>query len=387
MSLYELAILGSVSEQDQATLSETLTSMLTEFNLTMGKDVVIRNAETFSERNIKAATAVAYFGGSPHVDHDHVEEALKSSLPVIPTIADTQNFETVIPKSLQASNGLCRREDDPQLTELAASMLECAGLLRRQRRVFLSYRRTESRNAAVDLHDLLVARGFEVFLDTHVLRPAEPFQDVLWHRLCDSDVLVMLDTPNYYESKWTREELGLACAKELHVYRVVWPRHKSNNQLDLSETIYLDPNDLTDTGVITPPKASQIVLGIERLRSRSVAAKSMSMIGKFRAEIQLVGGEIEGVGAHRALSVRVKDKAFWAYLATGIPTAETLHDIAKKTEKNSKSEPPTLVYEDMGIRDSWMTHLRWLGENIKPVRSLNLKEAEAMLRKWGLVNA
>jgi hypothetical protein len=36
---------------------------------------------------------------------------------------------------------------------------------------------------------------------------------------------VMLDTPTYFESKWTRQELGRARAKEIHVLRVVWPDH------------------------------------------------------------------------------------------------------------------------------------------------------------------
>ena len=43
-------------------------------------------------------------------------------------------------------------------------------------------RRAESRAAALQLHDLLTARGFDVFLDTHDIRLGDPFQDVLWHQ-------------------------------------------------------------------------------------------------------------------------------------------------------------------------------------------------------------
>src|SRR3546814_7207947 len=70
-------------------------------------------------------------------------------------------------------DGLTRRADDPNMTELASTMLECVGLLRRQRRVFVSYQRVESRAAALQLHDLLASRGFDVFLDTHDIRPGE----------------------------------------------------------------------------------------------------------------------------------------------------------------------------------------------------------------------
>jgi hypothetical protein len=98
----------------------------------------------------------------------------------------------------------------PKLEALAAALLECVGLLRPQRRVFISYRRVESANAALQLHEALGSRGFDVFLDTYDVRPAEDFQAIVWHRLCDSDVMVMLDTPGYFGSRWTAAEIGRA---------------------------------------------------------------------------------------------------------------------------------------------------------------------------------
>ncbi|HFQ4887586.1 TPA: toll/interleukin-1 receptor domain-containing protein, partial [Vibrio vulnificus] len=125
--------------------------------------------------------------------------------PIIPVVQNLEQFSNCIPEFLQPTNGYCLNGQDPEMKELATLMMECVGLLRRQRRVFVSYRRTESRDAALQMHDLLIEKGFDVFLDTHDIRPGEPFQDVLWHKLCDSDVLIMLDTPTYFESRWTRE--------------------------------------------------------------------------------------------------------------------------------------------------------------------------------------
>src|SRR3546814_16006263 len=82
------------------------------------------------------------------------------------------------------------------MTELASTMLECVGLLRRQRRVFVSYRRVESRAAAFQLQDLLASRGIDVFLDTQDLWPGDPFPTVLLNRIGASGVLVFVDTTN-----------------------------------------------------------------------------------------------------------------------------------------------------------------------------------------------
>ena len=258
---------------------------------------MIRVGNSFDEREKHAATAAAYFGGPVQADQDLTRRAVSSSLPVIPTVPATGDFGTMVPAFLQGANGLRRRADDPEMVELAVALLECIGLLRHQRRVFVSYRRVESRNAAVQLHDLLSGRGFDVFLDTHDIRPGQPFQDVLWHRLCDSDVMVMLDTPTYFESKWTRQELGRARAKEIHVLRVVWPDHAPTKHTDFAETIYLDRAELSGgDGPIVDGVADQIVLAIESLRSRSIAARYMSITGKLRAEVEKIGGTIEGVG-------------------------------------------------------------------------------------------
>ena len=182
MSIYELAILGAASPEQRAVLTGTIKGMIADFGLALGAEVVVHGAATLDGRDKHAAFAAAYFGGVNHPDLEAAREVVRTSAPIIPTIGATGEFGAHIPEFLQAANGLRRRNDDPEMTELAAAMLECVGLLRRQRRIFVSYRRVESRTAALQLHDLLIARGFDVFLDTHDIRPGDPFQDVLWHR-------------------------------------------------------------------------------------------------------------------------------------------------------------------------------------------------------------
>ncbi|MBR8206898.1 toll/interleukin-1 receptor domain-containing protein [Burkholderia vietnamiensis] len=385
MSLYELAILGSPTAADRHRLSATIEGMIGDFGMTLGADVVIHDGASIPTRDVRAAFAAAYFGGAPLGDVEPAREIVAASAPVIPTVSPGQPFGAVIPDFLQSANGLMRRDDDAEMTALASALLECVGLLRRQRRVFVSYRRTESRAAALQLHDLLSSRGFDVFLDTHDIRPGDPFQDVLWHRLVDSDVMVMLDTPEYFDSRWTRQEIGRARAKEIQVLRVIWPEHVPTKLTDLSETVYLDVGDLEGAdGPIAHATADSIVLRIERLRSRSIASRYMSITGKLRADVEKIGGSIEAIGAHRAIALRLlDDRKIWAYPIVGIPTAETLHDVADKAQRAAQREAPVLVYDHIGIRDAWTSHLRWLDEHIRAVRAIKVSEAGWTLAAWG----
>ena len=384
MSTYEIGLLGDITPEEQDALTAKIRAMVSGFGLEVGRELVVRTGELFRERETHAASAVAYFGGQTHPHQVLAHRAFDASLPIIPTIPVAGDFAALIPSFLQATNGLRRRADDPELAELASALLECVGLLRRQRRVFVSYRRVESRSAAVQLHDLLSSRGFEVFLDTHDIRPGEPFQDVLWHRLCDSDVMIMLDTPTYFSSKWTRQELGRARAKEIHVLRLVWPEHKPNIHTDFAETIYLAAGDLhAADGPIAAEVADRIVLAAENLRSRSIASRYMSITGKLRAEVEKIGGRVEGVGAHRAIAVALPDgQKLWAYPTVGIPSADLLYDIAEKARRADQTGMPVLVYDHIGIRDEWLAHLRWLDDNISTVRAIRVTDAGWTLAAW-----
>jgi hypothetical protein len=384
VSGYEVGILGSASHGERQVLAEAIQRMVTDFGLAIGTDVILHDGATVGGRDRHAAFAAVYFGGRDHLDNEATRELVRSSVPIIPTVEPREEFGTHIPDILQSLNGLRRRADDPEMTTLAAALLECLGLLRRQRRVFVSYRRSESRTSAMQLHDLLTARGFDVFLDTHDIRPGEPFQDVLWHRLCDSDVMVMLDTPTYFESKWTRQELGRARAKEIHVLRIVWPEHKPSKFTEFAETIYLDRSQLIGRdGPLVDDVANAIALAAEDLRSRSIASRYMSITGRLRAEVDKIGGALEGVGAHRAISVRLADdQRIWAYPIVGIPTAELLHDVADKANRADQAGTPVLVYDHIGIGEQWVAHLKWLDKNIAVVRAVKVHEAAWTLAAW-----
>ena len=384
MSTYEIAVLGSVSAEERDRLIATLSSLVEDFGIVVGDDLAIRDGDTLALRDPRAASAAAYYGGDKESDAAALEYCRRTRVPVVPVVSEDGEFLAEIPEALHGSNGTRLRAADPDREGLAVALLECVGLLRKQRRVFISYRRTESRLAALQFHDLLSARGFDVFLDTHDVRPGDPFQDVLWHRLCDSDVLLMLDTPTYFESRWTSQEIGRARAKEIHVLRIVWPGHDPVQMTDLAETVRLDHHDLSKAeGPLVEERAEEILERIERLRSRSIAARYMSITGKLRADVARIGGEVAGIGAHRAIGLRLLDgTVLWAYPVVGLPSAELLNEIAVRTREAGLDGMPILVYDHVGLRNVWLDHMNWLDENISSVRAVKVAEAAWSLAGW-----
>ncbi|MCY4303893.1 MAG: hypothetical protein OXC62_03795 [Aestuariivita sp.] len=188
----------------------------------------------------------------------------------------------------------------------------------------------------------------------------------------------MLDTPSYFDSKWTRDELVRALTMGILVLRLVWPKHQPNRSTDIAETIYLEPDDLAGPdGPIRDCKANQIVLFVESLRTRSIAARYLSIIGRLRADLLKFDGEIEGIGTHHAVSIRLPDdRRICAYPITGVPTAKNLNEIADNAISHGQQNGvPVLLYDHIGIHSGWSKHLEWLDDNIKTVRMMKITEA------------
>ena len=383
MALYEIIVLGSPTREQLTVLEVRVAEVAGAFSLAIPDDIVVRHGASVSKRNPKATTVALYFGGDPAVDADEVDTLEAAKVPVVPVVMEGALVSKMVPVAIHPVNACFIPADDRKLETLAVVALEIVGLLRRQRRVFISYRRTDSRDAAVQLHDELSGRGFDVFLDTHDIRPGVDFQEMLWHRLVDCDVMIMLDTEDYFGSKWTPQELGRAQALGIQILRIIWPGHKGSQHLSLSDTITLSDADMDAHERLSPLRVSEVARRAEALRSRSIATRQLEIVGKLKVEVERIGGKFEGIGAHRAIGLTLPlGKTVEAYPVVGVPTAELLNDVHSKATGAKHGRFPCLVYDHTGIRPAWLNHLAWLDENIAEVRTLKVFGAGWELVKW-----
>jgi hypothetical protein len=384
--MYQLSLLGTPTAAQREILLGTIGEMIFPFGLMLKRHLNLLDAGAVVDRDIKDAFVAAYFAGS-RLDPPNeaaLDYVVGRNLPVIPVVDDLRKFQQVVPPALRGANGIEVGAAGPNLEGLAAALLECLGLLRRQRRIFISYRRDEAADAALQLHEELGARGFDVFLDTYDVRPGEDFQAVLWHRLCDCDVMVMLDTPGYFESRWTAAEIGRALAKKIAVLGVVWPGHKAARPNQLREPIILRHADFRRRGGhLTPQAVERIRIGSERLRSRSLAIRHATLAGALRAGVEDIGGTVEAAGAHRALTLVLPDgRRVLAFPAVGVPSAEILYDTVRQRDLLGWTDTPVLIYDPVGLHNRWQSHLSWLETNLRGVRLVEVGKASWQFADW-----
>jgi len=337
------------------------------------------------ENNYKlnSPSVCLYFGKGEDLNKDfmHLKQIKEDSNFIIPIVPDLKNFNSHTPELIRDLNGFESKTSD-SIPKLVNHVLENLSLLRTERRLFISYRRVESRNIAVQLYEYFEQFNYDVFLDTHSVKPGEPFQDELWHRMVDTDVVVILNTPGFLESTWTEQELAQASAMSIGIVQVVWPKTEVDSFAALSLPVYLNDNSFNGKELLSDSTLKEISNEVESHRARSLAAREDNLIREFISTSKNLKLKTT---LHSEKIVAIENSGRENYLiipTIGLPKAFTLNkkeDLIRQIWR-SNSTKLFLLYDHRNIRDNWQKHLNWLNDYL-PVRSIKVTEVEEWLRK------
>ena len=374
--MYTILFLGEPSDVQISNLKTNLRSVLGKMELDLERDFSFLVKHQLSDIKQTETSCVLYFGAEEKND-ESVDDILRLGLPIL-TIASSLNVVSdEIPESLLNLN--CLDYSDSGEDVLATSVLECLGLLHKQRRVFLSYKRNESRVTALQLYESLSARRFNVFLDTHSIGIGAKFQDELWHELCDSDVVVMLDTENYFDSRWTTAEFGKALSKRIPIIRVAWPSVPYNEVNRLAETFEINQDDFNADQTFSSKVLQDLCDKVERVRSKGHAVRRTNILSKVREAVEITGGKFNGVNSYSGCQIELIDgTGLIVFPSIGIPNSKSLHE----AEYKSNGEKCAIIYDDVGILPEWQEHIDWLGEQVKNIRWLTAHQASWNFGGW-----
>ncbi|MFV5695424.1 toll/interleukin-1 receptor domain-containing protein [Flavobacterium sp. LB3P122] len=335
-----------------------------------------------------------YFGDieGDHKDLDICQKLIKDGTMILPIFFSSKEgaFGKEIPCILANQNGIQFKENE--LDRIANIILESFELLRSTRKIFISYRRNESTSIAIQLYEALESYNYDVFLDTHTIGKGEPFQDELWHRMTDCDVIVLLNTPKFLESHWCKEEFAEAGVKQIGLVQLVWPNHDIKNidsSSHISYPMILKADDFVDNifnnkdrSKLVDVIVEEVITKVESVRARNLASRQDNLITDFR-NIAEQCGRVVTVQPEKFLTEDIDDTRIVYIPTIGIPQSTSCQsaEIRKELYRHDKVSV-RLIYDDLRIRDKWLNHLDWLNDNFKKdIKTLKKQDFKTWLQQ------
>lgn len=385
---YQLILLGSIENPIIKGIKGQIISGI--IDLKLPQDIInIIDRNNWKDEYVGNQPAFCIYLGNDNglfEDLAIVKKLIKDGTMILPVFFN--DFSKEIPEELKKQNGI--KYDDNQRSRIANVVLQAFELLRSTRKVFISYKRSESTSVAIQMYEALESHHFDVFLDTHSIEKGELFQEELWHRMTDCDVILLLNTPGFLESYWCKEELAEAGSKQIGIVQLVWPKHKINAISHLSFPLDLESTDFVDTiyddkdkSKLKNDKVEEIVQFVESVRARNLASRQDNLITEFMSIAKQCGRSIT-VQPERFLTEELSGKKIIYIPTIGIPQSTDCQsaEIRHEFEKVPNNTCIRLIYDDLRIRDKWLKHLDWLNDNFKKdIHTLKKQDFEKWLQQ------
>lgn len=384
---YQLLILG-----DHVTNFPKLESvLLSQINdLGIGRDNIVFLTENQADQLDSRAPQIAVFFGyknASDASHACLDKLLQDSVPILTCVNDLRRVNTNIPASLIHINAFALSSAMRNWQRLATLVLENFRLLRAERRLFISYKRSESEAIAIQLHEALNKAGFDVFLDTRSVPYGADFQSVLWHRMADSDVVVLLDTPNFRTSDWTQKELAQANATSIQILHLLWPTVSADKTAAFSKfhpllaSNFESSVQIGHTARLTDKSLLSTVGEVESLRARAIAARHRNLVDNFCDQARDNGVKFVTVQPQRFISVELSaGKKVAVVPIIGVPRADLYQEIDTAVrEVGHTTNEVWVLFDERGLMDKWLNHLDWLNSYL-PIAAVQVSKCAERLK-------
>lgn len=373
--LYQLVLLGDAGSSLARRVVSSFEEQCKAFH---GKEPLYKILELSSFYEIKwnAPICCIYFGYSSTHEERMRDEVMLSKLieqasyiiPVVSLKAQAA-FDSELPQCLCNFNAISSKGEKACVSTIVGKALESFHLLRSERKVFISYKRTDSQKVALQLFETLSSYGYRVFFDTHSIQVGEKFQDELWHQMVDCDVVVLLNSPNFMGSQWTRKEFAKANEMSIALLQIVWPEVKPLKEGMLSQIIDLKGDD--KKARLLKAEVNRILLGVESLRARGIAARTANLNKEFIESVKEGEGCVVQLEHNLLKLTNNKEEESLIVSAIGVPQSPLI-SYCKDVMGEYHLQSIKFVYDGLCIRKRWLGYLSWLNEYL-PIKSIDVR--------------
>ncbi len=285
-------------------------------------------------------------------------------------VVQGENADEELGDELLRKYHACTCRDDGSLPpELFTSIMQGLHLEHTSRKVFISYRRKDSRNIANKLREALVLRGYEVFLDVVNMPSGYDFQQKLMEQLNDADIVLFLHSENIDQSEWIEKEIIGAEVRGVTFVHLLWPsvadshiRHHITDFIRVEKLTEVAAGQLPAERELLIPDYEAVCDELETLRVRGLAARRRKLTTQWKEMLNQgkeVVKHIHPMDDTQVLSMESSHKK--VMLCPSMPGSKTVFRYAHsaKNKRMTKSKLEALCYLD-GYTEESRNYFQWL---------------------------
>ena len=173
----------------------------------------------YPSENDKGPSICLYFVEKQLHSEDYLKRILSRRIYIIPIKMDENSGEP--PGLLAGFNQIVLEEF--HVTRLAEVVLRRLGLSEESRKLFISYKITDTKDFADLLFIELSKIGFQIFLERHSLSGGENLPTTIEREIEDASLLLVIESDLAHESSWVEREVQYALILQIPVLILAFP--------------------------------------------------------------------------------------------------------------------------------------------------------------------
>ena len=313
-----------------------------------------------------------YFGDSEEdskvdqeQEHQLIQYANKRLIQPVGHVPD--DFKNKFPNCLKSLNGFFLDESSYTMEALKNFILSYFGILKGTRKVFISYHRAETEILAHKIFDILIRYKYIPFLDAYSIRLGVDFQQYLRHELMSSDIIILLDTPDFNSSDYCMEEFNIDNEENIPVLDIRFNIDTRKNTHQFCEYYETDMDvSKANEDAELPGKIIELM---ERSRAKAFGMKRRLVLDEFFMKCRKFGLHIVEQGGF--LRCDTTHECFIPL--THIPSASDLFDTKTMIEGTPlfSTYSKQILYNGNYCRPDVTEELSWWNEHM-PVKTYNV---------------
>lgn len=321
-------------------------------------DVVVRSELPEALADPGSPAAVIYLASPDACADPAVAQALDqarlAAFPVLPIGRDGAGLHLLLPTVIRRLNAIVWDDGAEQAVKIA----QLLGLVESERKLFLSYRRTESEALALQLRRALSERGYDVFLDRFSVPPAVDFQERLDVELADKAFVLLLESASAVGSDWVQHEVSYALGHHIAVLALSLPDANPDGRFGVIDDAFrlaVEPVDLDGAGPereLTDDALARVLDEVELQAARQLRRRREQLLGSLSDFLFRAGARRSALEGWALLAERDGHPAKVYLVTPRAPSPRDLRTVDGLREQTGIADCVAAVVHDVADRDA-----------------------------------